>query len=335
MKLSVHLVSWNGSKYVPYLFDSLRQQTFRDWELLVIDNNSTDDTVAAIQKELVNFPVGSRVIVNKANRGFAGGHNQALGETKSEFVLMLNQDMFVAPDCLEKLISFLDTHPEAAAVAPRLMRWDFKNNIRTNYIDALGLKIFRSCRVVEQGAGQEWKSKNIHFIEVFGVSGAFPLFRRSALDQILFADGTLFDEVYFMYKEDVDMAYRLAQAGFKSYVVPGAVAWHDRTAAGPHELTDLAAAKNKKTHNKTVRYYSYRNHLMTLYKNEYWQNFILDFPWIVWYELKKFLYFLLFDRSVLRGLGEIWKMRKDLKAKKFQIKNSRKIDWREMRKFWS
>lgn len=339
MKLSVHLVSWNGSKYVPHLFDSLRRQTFRDWELLVVDNNSPDNTVALIQKELVNFPVVSRIIVNKDNQGFGPGHNQALRETKSEFVLLLNQDMFVAPDCLEKLIAFLDLHPAAAAVTPRLMKWNFEKRDFTNQIDALGLKIFRSRRVIEQFTGQRWDKIHHQFAEsvlpVFGVSGAFPVYRRSAIDKILLADGAFFDESYFMYKEDVDVAYRLVQAGFKSYVLLPAVAYHDRTGAGPRELSDLAAVKNKQTHNKTVRYYSYRNHLITIFKNEYWQNAALDFFWIVWYELKKFFYFLLFDRSVLRGLGEIWKIRKQLKESRIKNKELRKISWREMRKWWN
>jgi len=73
---------------------------------------------------------------------------------------------------------------------------------------------------------------------------------------------------------------------------------------------------------------------MTIYKNEYWQNWLLDAVFIKWYELKKFIYFLLFDRSVLKGLGEIWQLRKDLKTKRLKIKQLRKISWKEMRQWW-
>lgn len=73
---------------------------------------------------------------------------------------------------------------------------------------------------------------------------------------------------------------------------------------------------------------------MTLYKNEYWQNYLLDLPWIKWYELKKFIYFLLFDRGVLKGLGEMWKSRKELKNKKQEIISKRKVSWREIRSWW-
>ena len=80
-KLSVHLVSWNGAKYIPYLFESLRKQTYQDWELLVIDNNSTkDNTADLIEQELKDFPVPARLIRNQTNVGFAPGHNQATRE---------------------------------------------------------------------------------------------------------------------------------------------------------------------------------------------------------------------------------------------------------------
>jgi GT2 family glycosyltransferase len=343
-KLAVHLVTWNTARYVPHTFASLRAQTSKDWELLVVDNASSDTSVALMHQQLLNFPVASRVIVNGENAGFAKGHNQALKKTTGPYVLMLNQDMYIAPDCFEKLIAFLDAHPEAAAVTPRLMRWDFKGieslgleKSLTNSIDALGLQVFRNRRVVEQYTGHEWyalEGKLPHPLPVFGVSGAFPMFRRGAIEAISFSDGSFFDESHFMYKEDVDVAYRLAAAGLKSFVVLDAVAHHDRTGAGPKEMSDVAALKNKKAHNKTVRYYSYKNHLAVLYKNEYWQNLLLDFPWIFWYELKKFIYFLAFDSKVLVGLSDLVRNRAALKIKRQDIKKARKLSWREMRKHW-
>lgn len=335
MRLTAHLVTWNGAKYVPYLFESLRRQTYQDWELLIIDNNSSDNTVDLVQRELLNFPVSSRMIINKDNSGFAGGHNQAFRETSAPYALLLNQDLYLAPDCLEKLAAFMKARGDAAAAAPRLMRWDFSNNVFTDRIDALGLKVFRSRRVIEREAGKKWDDRGeAPALEVFGVSGAVMMFRRAALEQARFSDGTIFDANYFMYKEDLDLAYRLRSAGLKSYVLLSAIAYHDRTGAGARELSDWAAIKNKKTHSLTVRYYSYRNHLMTLYKNEYWQNFILDWPWIAWYELKKLLYFLLFDRAALAGFGEIRELNKDLKIKRKEIIKLRKTGWREIRKWW-
>lgn len=344
-KLSVNLVSWNGAKYVPYLFESLRKQTFKDWQLLVVDNNSQDGMVELMKKELNNFPFKFEVIENKANLGFAGGHNMAFKKTDSEYVLMLNQDMYLAPDCLEKIIKFLDSNSQVVVVSPRLMKWNFGEvgqgleQSFTDKIDTLGLEVFRSRRVVEKFAGQGWqevqkKIGQAGSLRVFGLSGALPVFRKAKIAEVVFQDGTIFDESYQSYKEDVDLAFRLAAHGSEARVVLDAVAYHDRSASGSKDMSDTAAMANKKNQSEWVKYYSYKNHLMTLCKNEYWQNLTLDFPWILWYELKKFVYYLIIDRKVLAGLKEIWKLRKSLKGKRKFIKNSRKLDWRELRKLW-
>ncbi len=344
MKLSVHLVTWNGAKYVAYLFDSLRKQTYHDWEILVWDNHSSDNTVALIREAIKDFPVSVKIIEHTDNIGFARGHNRLYEISSSEFILLLNQDMYLSPTCLAELAAGMERHPEAGAITPRLMRWDFavveakgiKESLSGD-IDAIGLKIFRSRRVIENYTKQPWDSvrKNLpeNELEVFGVSGAFPLYRRLALEKIAYADGTFFDETYTAYKEDVDVSYRLQAMGYKAYVLLGSVAYHDRQGAGAKELSDQAAAKNKQMQSAYVSFHSYKNHLMTLYKNEYWQNLTLDFPWILWYELKKFGWFLLFDRKVLSGLKEI--SIKDLVQKRRFIKSLRKVGWQTIRKWWA
>ncbi|HBU06751.1 MAG TPA: hypothetical protein DEB09_01580 [Candidatus Magasanikbacteria bacterium] len=357
MKLNIHLVTWNGSKYIEYLFDSLRKQTFRDFKLVILDNGSTDDTVEKIKIEIKSMPIECELIEGKENLGFSGGHNKLFEgirnkeQGENEYVLLLNQDMYLMPDCLEKLVQFMDSHDDVAVVSPRLMRWnidftdlkkDFTERLEqsfSNKIDTLGLKVLRNRRVIEKYTGKDWDDKKSKLelshhtvdeaMEVFGVSGAFPMLRKNVIDKV-----GLFDELYFLYKEDVDLAYRLRIAGYKAFVLLDTVAYHDRSAEGLEKKGDMVAMANKKKQSSWVKYHSYKNHLMTLYKNEYWQNYLLDLLWIKWYELKKFVYFLIFDRSVLKGLGEIWKNRKDLKIKRLKIKEMRKVSWREMRRWW-
>jgi GT2 family glycosyltransferase len=367
MKLSVHLVTWNGAKYIPLLFDSLKKQSCTDWELIVWDNASSDNTVEVLRNELAHFPIQHTFYEHGTNIGFAGGHNELFKKTDSNYFLLLNQDMYLMPECLEKMIHFLNVHQDVASVSPRLMRWafmglntgftdsqiDYTKRLEktfTNYIDSLGLKVFRNRRVIEKYTGKDWgvlePKMKMSFraerfngdgtaLEVFGVSGAFPMFRREMINHVVFSDGNFLDELYGSYKEDVDLAFRLRSQGFKSYVLLDTVAYHDRSAAGPEQMGDISALKNKQAQSAWIKYHSYKNHLMTLYKNEYWQNWMLDAVFIKWYELKKFFYFLLFDRAVLRGLGEIWRNRADLRSKKFDIKNKRKVSWKEMRKWWS
>ena len=338
-KLSVHLVTWNGAKYIPYLFDSLRKQTFKDWKLIILDNASSDETAKQIKKELENFDIEYEFLEEKENTGFAGGHNFLYSKLKNtEYFLLLNQDMYLNPDCLGKMVDYLDENKDVASVSPRLMRWDFNLDIEnsfSDYVDALGMKVFRNRRIIEQYTQQNWEEIKNNFadnnvLEVFGVSGAFPMYRCSVIDKIGFLDSS-----YHSYKEDVDLAFRLRSRGCKSCVLLDVIAYHDRAGAGPREMGDKYAVKNKKLQSSWVKYHSYKNHLATLYKNEYWQNCLFDWPWIKWYEMKKFIWFLIFDRSVLKGLAEIWKNRKYLKAEKLKIKSLRKVDWREIRKWWS
>ncbi|HQL52394.1 MAG: glycosyltransferase [Patescibacteria group bacterium] len=352
MKLFIHLVTWNGSKYIPYLFESLRNQTFKNFKLIILDNASTDDTVEKIKHELQNFSFAYELIINKENKGFAGGHNQLFeikdqkSKIKNDYVLLLNQDMYLMSDCLEKMVKFMDENKEIAGVSPRLMRWDCSglwtkdyelNKSFTDLVDSLGLKIFRNRRVIEQYTQKNWTEIKNNFsnniLETFGLSGAFPMFRQLTISKILL-QGKIFDESYHSYKEDVDLAFRMLSHGLVSRVLLDVVAYHDRAGAGPKEMDDKSAWKSKQKQSDWVKYHSYKNHLMTLYKNEYWQNFLLDFFPILWYELKKFGYFLLFDRSVLKGLKEVWQMRKDLKNKRKEIIKKRKISWKEIRQWW-
>lgn len=344
-KLIIQLITYNSEKYLPFLFKSLHEQSFKDWSLLILDNGSTDRTVETLHREIKKFSNSLEIIISTENSGFAGGHNTLFKKSDSEYVLLLNPDLYLTPDCLEKLMKCLDEHWDAGAVTARLMKWDFSKiavqGIEasfTDIIDSLGLKVLRSRRVVENYAGKKWSElttfRSTNQFETFGVSGALPLCRRTALQNVADTDGNIFDPLFFMYKEDVDLAFRLREAGYTAYVALNAVAYHDRSAAMPEQAGDRGAVQNKKTQSELIKYHSYKNHLMLLYKNEYGQNFLLDFLWIFWYEFKKFVWLLLFGRKILKGLQEILKNRKILKEERKYVQDKiKKISWREMRKF--
>ena len=108
MKLTLQLVTYNAEKYLSYFFASLRSQTFSDWQLLILDNGSSDQTVDIIQQELKSISQTSQLIVSTENSGFAGGHNELFKKTDSEYVLLLSSDMYLMNDCFEKLVKFFD-----------------------------------------------------------------------------------------------------------------------------------------------------------------------------------------------------------------------------------
>lgn len=303
-KVAVQLLSWNGEKHLRACLDSLAKQTFVDFELLVLDNASTDASIAIIEEVLKNFPHPSRFIKEEKNLGFSGGHNKLFAASQAPFVFCVNQDVVVAADYLERLILFLERNAGVGSAAGLLLHDD-------GTIDSAGLiknwyeKIYDTDKVpVEKEA------------RVFGVSGALPVYRRAAVTEVS-PDGKLFDENFLSYKEDADLAWRLNAFGWSSFVVSEAKALHERGFGADKKWSAAQFSRQK---------LSSRNHLLTLVKNlppaDLWR-----LPVLVFYELGKFVYLAVFVPKALgyvseciRLLPETIKVRKvvgqRLKAKK-------------------
>lgn len=329
MKLSVQLVTWNGERYIPKLLESLRLQTFKDWELLVLDNASTDKTVTLIENFGSTLGVPVKIIKKERNSGFAPAHNELFLNSKSPFLLVLNQDVLLEKDVFERLILAFDSDPKLGSASPRLMR--LQDGHKTNVIDSLGLVVDRKRKFSDRAAGLTWSGQAMGEI-VFGVSGTVAAYRRSAVESA--AGRNLFEPSYFAYQEDIDIAWQLQLKGFTSKVLLEAVAFHNRTTRETKDKGLFGGVRGKRSQSPIARYNSYKNHLATLYKNEQKKNFILDFPFIIWYELMKFCYFLLFEREVLGGLRELWNDRNRLRTERKRIQSGAVTVPEKIRKFW-
>ncbi len=355
-KLAIQLVTWNAEKYLPYLFESLRHQSFQDFKLMILDNGSVDRTIEKIYHELKTCEFDFEIIRSKENIGFACGHNQLFGQASCELVLMLNQDMFLYPDYFAKIVSVFNAHPNVGSAGGRIMRWDFHLLVDrgvealeqsfTQLVDTLGLKVFRSRRVVDFQTGKRWpeikheveKWSGVE-VDVFGVSGCLPMYRRDALKEVLLGS-EVFDKKYFSYKEDVDLAWRLQIAGWQSKLITDAVAYHDRSAAGPLNTgsagsQDKDAVQNRKNKSDLANYHSYKNHIFTLLKNEYFGNYMRDWPWIEFYEWKKFFYTLIFEFKTWLAWGQILKNLPAMSRKRKMVKQMRKVKAKDLRKWWT
>ncbi len=327
--VTISLLTWNGAKYLPWLLKSLRIQTFANWELLVLDNASTDDSVQIMEETRVgDNPV--KVVKQKKNLGFAKGHNLLMNWSGSDYVLVLNQDVILEPNYLKELVDFMEANPKAASTAGKIMYWDFNEGHKSKTIDSFGLQIDRKRYMSDMHQGKpDFKLDNR---EVFGLSGAAVLFRRKALDIIALphSDNSLeyFDEDFFAYKEDIDIAWRLRLAGWQNWLVASTYAYHHRSVSSGQDIK--AIRKHRALANKL----SYRNHLMTIYKNSFYKNLFKDFWPIKWYEFKKFIYLLLFERSTLVGLKEYFQLLSKLKKKRKFIHSRAQLSAEEMYKWF-
>lgn len=336
-QLRVQLVSWNGEKYISYLFASLRAQKFLNWDLAVLDNGSHDATLKKIQNECADLPVHATIVQKSENIGFAGGHNELFKQTLRDgvpYVLLLNQDMVLDPYFIEKLFYFMEAHPDCASASGRLMKWAFPE--KTNIVDTLGLQALQNHRVIERGGGRVWhEDDDVEAAEVFGVSGALPVYRTRALAEVAF-ENEVFDGDFFSYKEDVDLAWRLRLAGWCAFTVLDAVAWHDRSASGPPTLTDAAAAANRKQKSAIANFYSYRNHVLMLIKNYWGASVAHELLPMLWFELKKAGYLSLTDRTVFwRGWRDIVRLFPRMIRKRAAIRATRRVSHADIAKWFT
>lgn len=340
-KVSIHLVTWNGEKYLENCLNSVLDQISKDYFLLVIDNGSSDKTVRIMEEQFVPiFGQRIRFLKNKENLGFAKAHNQALLWTDSEYVLTLNQDVILADNFLTEAVKFMDQHKDVGAVSGKVLRAtfekseDLKNVKKSDIIDSLGFKIFKSQRVVEIGASEKDSGQFEKSEEIFGVSANSAFYRRSALNDVRYGD-EFFDNDFFSYKEDVDLAYRLQLRGWKSYYLPQVICYHERSAKGKEKISGFAALKMRKHKTKFVNYYSYKNHLFVLLKNLSTKNFFRYFFQIFFYEFGKFIYILFFEWKTLSGLKDFFNKYKKMKEKRKFIKKNKLVNDLQIRKWFN
>ncbi len=354
-RISINLVTWNNLKFLPQCLDSIFKQTFNNFSVLAIDNASNDGTVKFIEN---NYPQVA-ILKNARNLGFSKAHNQGIKfavEKEFDYILVINPDIILNPDCLLNLVQAIESDEKIASVGPKLFKIQSGNieigeNIKTDIIDSCGLKIIKSRRVADRGSGEIGREYYKNEEEVFGISGSLVLYRRKALEDIKIAIqgvdrsvnaqsadkiknfgriGEYFDEDFFAYKEDIDMAWRLRINGWKNFYYPKAIAFHYRTASMKEKVNSIVIIKNRKK-SEIINYHSYKNHLMLLAKNEFFSNFILNFPYIIFYEFKKIVYILFFEARTLKALKEFFgKLPKILKKRAIIMKN-RKIKAREIR----
>jgi len=297
-------------------------QTYVNLRLTAVDNSEAEDNENK-KYILKNFPAIKFQWAGR-NLGFAKAYNIMIREAMArgeKYFIALNPDMILAPDFVVKIVKAIEADKEIGAAAPKILKWDFENNKKTDFIDSYGLFVTKSHRFSDsrQGEKDDPKAKPR---EVFGFTGAAVIFRLDALRDAAFDNGRddeYFDELMFMYKEDCDLSYRLRLAGWKIVFTPEAVAYHDRTAS-PLGNTSLKIALNRKNKSQQVKKWSFINHWILLVKFSCLPHSLNVLLATAWYQSKSLVYAALFERFLLKELVRLWKIRYKIRKRRDQLK---------------
>ena len=217
VETTIIIVNWNGLIHLKDCLPSLKKQCYEDYELIVVDNASTDGSMAYVKKLFSN----AKIIQLKKNIGFAKPNNLAFKEAKGKYVLTLNNDIVLKKDFLQKMVAFLNRQCDSVyAVNPKILYFHEREKINT-----IGIKLVKNGSGIHMGKNDRFTDHN-EVTDVFGVSAGCALYRKDIIDKT----GYLFDETYFAYLEDVDLSIRAHLQKYTAKFYPDAVCFHKHSA---------------------------------------------------------------------------------------------------------
>jgi GT2 family glycosyltransferase len=252
IKISIIIPHFNGKHHLDDCFQSLRKQTFTNFEILLADNGSMDGTRTYVRE---HYPEVTLIELGE-NLGFTGACSAGWEAATGDIAILLNNDTEADPNWLQEIVNAFEQHPEVGAIASKMLLFDRRDHFHTSG-DYYRLDGIPGNRGVWQKDEGQYDQEEV----VFGACGGSSAYRRSMIEEIGFLDGD-----YFFSCEDVDISWRVNLAGWKVLYVPTAVIYHKLKATGGSEVGS---------------YYDGRNFLYLIWKNyptsllrKYWRNIL-------------------------------------------------------------
>ncbi len=217
LTISVVIVTYNSEKYIGSCLEALQQQSFKDLEIIVVDNNSKDTTLAILQR----YPV--TLIRTIKNVGFSSACNIAIRQSRGDYILLLNPDVYVQKDTLQKVFTYMQKQTSVGVLSCKLL---YPNNLLQPscrrypvFLAHFIQPFFPRSRIVRNYLMLDIDHDKTQ--DVDWSIGAFLFIRRTAFDQI-----GLLDHHFFLYFEDIDLCQRAKKAGWRIVYYPSAIATH-------------------------------------------------------------------------------------------------------------
>jgi hypothetical protein len=258
LKVSIVIVNYNGKHFLAPCLNSLKRQSFRDFETIVVDNASTDGSTELLRKK---FPF-VKVIRNATGLGFPEACNIGIAASKGEYVALLNNDAVADEKWLGSLVSYAGKcDSSVASFASRLMLLK-----KPGFVNSTGLVIAKNGRARDRDFGAALGRPSTYAQDIFGPSAGAALYRRAALEAVKEPGNQYLRGDYFLYYEDVDLAFKLRWAGFGSKYVHDSVVFHHH-AGSTGKTPGLPARMSHTNCQRTIlRNFTFRMILQNLHR---------------------------------------------------------------------
>jgi GT2 family glycosyltransferase len=234
-KIDLIIPTYNGRDHLRVCLQAVRDQSFSDVNVIVVDDGSTDDTAAMVTREFPNVAL----IELTGNHGFAAACNAGIEAGSAEFIALLNNDAIPEREWLGGLVDAMQRYPSAGALASKILLADGSGRIHSagDTFSWSGLPNSRGVWELDHG---QYDTED----EVFSACAAAALYRRSALEEASLITGAVLEPDFFMYCEDIDLAWRLRLLGYLVVYIPHARVTHHLSATGGGSLASFYVARN-------------------------------------------------------------------------------------------
>lgn len=213
---TVIVVNFNGVEFLPRCLDSFLEQNPAPSGVIVVDNDSTDGSCGLVRHDYPHV----RLIEYGKNAGYAAALNLGIRECRDPAIVLANNDLYLADDWSGQVLSELDTRPECGLVASKVLYMD-----EPDRINSTGMLFYRDMSAVNRGLDELDRGQYDDSEDVFGAYGAVMVFRREVFDRV-----GLFDEDYYLFREEDELMWRMHRAGWITRYAPGARVFHKRSA---------------------------------------------------------------------------------------------------------